>query len=237
MGIKNLFVVCILLSSKIFAATQVISVGNTQIKIIRENSLRQTGKILVHLHENETTALQAARLYIQKHGGSLITLQHGGTRNIQFQLYGKQYAFDPNRIFTDRGITRSLQQYSHDSPDAHQAVKKLAQAILAQLPSGKVIAVHNNKTYSLRDYFPAHPMHADAKYLHYLAHSNYRNFYFVTRQQEYERLKALHFNVALQSNHSQDDGSLSYYLGKHNYMNIEAGYGELKAQLEMLYYA
>lgn len=229
---------CFLLSSKVFANTQIVWLGNTPVKIIHEEKHGSlTGKILVHLHENETTALQAARLYIQKHGGSLLTLQHGGTRNIQFQLHGKQYAVDPNRIFTDRGITRSLQQYSHDSADAHQAVKKLARAIVTHIPTGKVIAVHNNKTYSLRDYFPNHAMHADAKSLHYGPHSNYRNFYFVTRQQEYERLKSLHFNVALQSGHAQDDGSLSYYLGSNNYVNIEAGYGELNAQFEMLYYA
>lgn len=236
MGVKSLFLVCMLLSSKIFADTQVVWIGKTPVKIIRETQA-PTEKTFVHLHENETTALQAARQFIQKNGGTLITLEHGGTRNIQFELQGKQYAVDPNRIFTDRGITHSLQQYSSYSLVAHQAVKKLAQAILAQIPPGKVVAVHNNSTYSLRDYLPDHPMHADAKAVHYLAQTNYRNFYFVTRQHEYERLKALDFNVALQSNHSDDDGSLSYYLGRHNYINIEAGYGELKAQLNMLYHA
>lgn len=219
-----------------FADTQIVWLGKTPVKIIREMQSPTTEKTFVHLHENETTALQAARQFIHKNGGCLITLQHGGTRNIQFALGSKKYIVDPNRIFTDRGITLTLRQYSDYSVAAHQAVKKLAHAILAGIPPGKVVAVHNNSTYSLRDYLPNHPMYTDAKFVNYLAHSNYRNFYFVTRQYEYNRLKALNFNVALQADHAEDDGSLSYYLGRHNYINIEAGYGELKAQLNMLYH-
>ena len=100
-----------------------------------------------------------------------------------------------------------------------------------------MIAVHNNRDYSLKEYFPNHAMQHDAKAVHYQETSNFRNFYFVTNKQDYERLKRLDFNVALQSKNAQDDGSLSYYLSKSDYINIEAAYGELKAQLRMLYHA
>lgn len=191
----------------------------------------------MHLHENEITALAAAHKYVHKEGGTLISLKHGGTRNIVFHLNHVRYEADPNRIFTDRGIELTLHQFGHYSKAAHQEVKSLARQIVALIPAGKVIAVHNNRDYSLKEYFPHHAMHSDAKAVYYLKNSNVRNFYFVTKPGEYRRLKTLKYNVALQASTARDDGSLSYYLGQSNYINIEAAYGELKAQLGMLYHA
>ena len=232
----RLFFLLVLLNLGGCVHTIPVMVGNTPIRIIQEKH-QDHGKTIVHLHENETTALAAARTYVRQDGGTLLTLQHGGTRNIVFYLNQVRYEVDPNRIFTDKGIKQSLTQFGPYSPEAHAAVKSLAKRILALIPPGKVIAVHNNRDYSMKEYFPHHPMARDVKALHYLAASNYRNFYFVTNSREYRRLKALDFNVALQSPHAEDDGSLSYYLGQRDYVNIEAAYGELKAQLRMIYHA
>ncbi|MCE3045494.1 protein tyrosine phosphatase [Legionella sp. 16cNR16C] len=210
------------------------NLGDAKIQIIRQAG---QGKTLVHLHENESTALQAAKLYVDSNGGTLITLHHSGKRNIVFYLKKQRYEFDPNRIFTDAGIKKTLTQYGNYSPSAHREVRRFAKAILELIPPGKVIAVHNNQGYSIQEYFPKHPLASDAKALNYLRNSNFRNFFFVTRQEEFYRLKRLAFNVALQSDTAQDDGSLSYFLGKDNYINIEAGYGQLTAQLQMLFNA
>ncbi|MBA2651466.1 MAG: protein tyrosine phosphatase [Tatlockia sp.] len=193
------------------------------------------GKTFVHLHENEVTALRAARIYVIKKGGTLITLKHSGKRNVTFYLNGVRYEFDPNRIFSDKGIRKTLKRHGHYSQSAHAEVKKLAKEILYLLPpTGKIVAVHNNRFYSMKEYFPKHRLAADIGAMYYRPKSNYRNFYFVTKKQEYNRLKKLKFNVALQAKKVQDDGSLSYRLTSKNYINIEAAYGALTTQLKML---
>lgn len=229
-----IYLFCVL-SSVVHAQAYVVKLGDTPVKIIKQNG---KGKTFVHLHESEFTALAAAKCFIKREGGSLIALKHSGKRNVEFFLNGVHYEFDPNRIFTDSGIKKTLKKFGPYSLAAHRQVKKLATKIIRLLPKKeKVIAVHNNRDYSIKEYFPQHPLAADAKLLHYRPRTNYRNFYFVTRKTEYERLKRLNFNVALQATRAQDDGSLSYYLAKKNYINIESGYGEMVVQLKMLHFA
>ncbi|CEK10854.1 protein-tyrosine-phosphatase [Legionella hackeliae] len=221
-----------LASNLIHAQTITVKLGdNTKVNILKQSG---RGKTFVHLHENEVTALQAAKLYVKRKGGTLITLKHSGNRNIVFFLHGVRYEFDPNRIFTNKGITKTLKQFGPYTSEAHHEVRKLARKIICSIPPGKVIAVHNNRGYSIKEYFPRHALAGDAKALNYIPKSSYRNFYFVTQRHDFSRLKGLQFNVALQANHATDDGSLSYYLGNKVYINIEAAYGALKEQLEML---
>ena len=195
------------------------------------------GKTYVHVHQNETTALKAANYAIGKQGGSLITLVHSGGRTVVFHLNNQRYEFDPNRIFTDTGIKKTLAQYSHYSPEAHQEVSKLANQIQALLPKGKVVAVHNNASYSLNDYLPGHKLAHDAEAFHTSPKNYYRNFYLVTQLHEYMRLKMEGFNGVLQRTTATDDGSLSVFLAKGDYVNVEAGYNQLVAQVKMLLYA
>ncbi|MBA2656627.1 MAG: protein tyrosine phosphatase [Tatlockia sp.] len=219
------------LSSLFATETYTVKLGNSKVAILKTAG---KGKTFVHLHESEVTALKAARIYLMKNGGTLITLKHSGKRNVIFYLKGSRYEFDPNRIFTDKGIRKTLKQFGHYSPKAHAEVKKLAKTIIKLLPPGKIVAVHNNRFYSIKEYLPKHSLAADIGAMYYQPKSNSRNFYFVTKRQEYKRLKSMKFNVALQSKKAQDDGSLSYYLTEQNYINIEAAYGALNTQLKML---
>ena len=58
----------------------------------------------INLHENENTSVVAAKTLIyQKGGGSIVFLQHGGTRNLYFTYKGVNYSIDPNRMFTYPG--------------------------------------------------------------------------------------------------------------------------------------
>ena len=58
----------------------------------------------INLHENENTSVVAAKTLIyQKGGGSIVFLQHGGTRDIYFTYKGVNYTIDPNRMFTWEG--------------------------------------------------------------------------------------------------------------------------------------
>lgn len=195
------------------------------------------GKAYVHVHQNETTALKAAKVALRKQGGSLITLVHSGGRTVVFHLNNQRYEFDPNRIYTDVGIRKTLAKYSRYTPEAHHEVKKLASKIKELLPEGKVVAVHNNASYSLKDYLPGKELASDAKALYMNPSNFYRNFYLVTQLKDYLRLKVDGFNGILQKSSASDDGSLSIYLAKREYINVEAGYDELNEQIKMLLYA
>jgi hypothetical protein len=219
----------------VYASSYPVKVGDTTVIIQQEKHGK--GKSFVHLHQNETTALQAAKAVVRAQGGSILTLIHSGQRNISFYLHEHRYEFDPNRIFTDVGIKKTLTQFGGYSKEAHHEVKRLADKIKLLLPQGKIIAVHNNESYSLRDYLPGHELASDAQALNLNAHHHYRNFYLVTKQNDYQRLKKLNFNSILQAFSATDDGSLSVYLADSDYVNVEAGYDQLAAQIKMLKYA
>lgn len=216
------------------ANNKVIMLGDERVVI---HHVQGKGKTFVHVHQNETTALKAVQTVLNKEGGSLITLKHTGGRNIVFHLNNNRYEFDPNRIYTDIGIKKTLKQFGHYSPEAHQQIKKLATAITALLPDGKIISVHNNSSYSLKDYLPGHELASDAKKLNMNPMNYYRNFYLMTNLSDYLRLKNLGFNGVLQKTNATDDGSLSIFLAKGDYINVEAGYDQLIEQIKMLEHA
>lgn len=213
-----------------------VKVGDSTVVIDQQS--KGCGKAFVHLHQNETTALKAARTVMRQKGGSVLTLVHkGGGRNVIFHMGRARFECDPNRIFTDKGIKKTLTQFGNYTPQAHREVKRLADKIKTLLPQGKIIAVHNNETYSLKNYLPGHDLAHDAQSLNVHKQNFFRNFYLVTKQRDFVRLKQLRFNSIWQAAHAADDGSLSVYLGKNNYVNVEAGYDQLAAQIKMLRYA
>jgi len=216
----------------LYANNYPVKLGDQTVIIHQEH--HNKGKNFIHVHQNEKTALKAARKVIESQGGSLMTLIHSGGRNIVFYLHHKRYEFDPNRIFTDRGIKKTLMKYGNYSSEAHRAVKKLATKIIALLPQGKLIAVHNNRSYSLKNYLPGKQLARDAHALNYPAKRHHRNFFLVTKKKDYMRLKHLRLNSVLQRRHPTDDGSLSVYFSQKNYINVEAGYDQLPQQIKML---
>lgn len=226
-----LFFIC---CQSVYALNHTIHLGDSRVVV---QQLIGQGKTFVHLHHNEQTALKAAKAVIRKDGGSLITLIHTGGRNIVFYLKKTRYEFDPNRIFTDRGIKKTLSQFGHYTPEAHHEVNKLAFKIKQLLPKGKIIAVHNNASYSLKDYLPGHELASDAKAMHLNPKNYYRNFYLVTKNYDYTRLKTKGFNGILQKPSATDDGSLSVLMAKNDYINVEAGYDQLIEQIKMLRHA
>jgi hypothetical protein len=229
---------CILISLFFFklaySMNHIVMVGDEKVEI---KHIQGRGKTYIHVHHNEQTALKAAQEVIKQEGGSLITLEHSGGRNIVFHLHDTRYEFDPNRIYTDVGIQKTLASLSQYSPEAHKEVRKLADKIKALLPKGKVVAVHNNSSYSLKDYLPGNPLEHDAQAIHMLPHNYYRNFYLVTKISDFLRIKSQGYNGVLQKKSATDDGSLSVYLAKRKYINVEAGYDQLIEQIKMLQHA
>ena len=230
---------CLVVTNGLYAKslkkrTSTIHIGSTSVKLVQYTYGK--GKFFIHLHENETTAKRAALSYIKNHGGHLLTITHNGERNISFCLRNKFYSFDPNRIFTPKGIEQTLKSQGHYSSAAARKIQKLAHAILKHIPrEGKIIAVHNNKEYSMLDYFNS--LHKDARAVHYIKQASLRNFYFVTKENGFCRLKSSNFNVVWQTKRPQDDGSLSVKLKKRQYINVEAAYDAYAIQLKMLAYA
>jgi hypothetical protein len=215
-----------------YAASYPVQLGDETV-IVKKQRVGQ-GKSFVHLHQNEHTALKAALAVMHSEGGTVLTLVHRGGRNIVFRLNRQRYEFDPNRIFTEVGIKKTLSQHGAYSRQAHAKVHQLASKIKSLLPAGKVIAVHNNQSYSMRNYYPGRALASDARAVHVNRHHPYRNFYLVTQKMDYLRLKNRQYNSVLQAKNPQDDGSLSVYLASQPYVNVEAGYGQLAMQIRML---
>lgn len=211
-----------------------VFLGKTPIVIQHENY--GPGKIFVHVHANETTALNAARQIARIQGGHVMTLVHEPTRDIRFKYHGKTYTFDPNRIYTPKGIRLTLKAHGCRSDEAEQIISSFAKTILAEIPPGqKVVAVHNNKGYSLLDYLPKHALAHDAQAVFYnKADEYYRNFFLVTKAKEFYRYKISGYNVVQQATHVTDDGSLSVALSNRTYVNVEAGFNQLARQMRML---
>lgn len=212
-----------------------VKLGDTA--VIIQQQANGAGKAFVHLHQNETTALAAAQAVVHAEGGSVLTLVHAGGRNIVFHVNNEPYEFDPNRMFTEAGIQKTLAQFGEVTPEAVREVARLADKIKTLLPKGKTIAVHNNEDYSLNDYLPGHSLAADARLLHVNEQHFYRNFYLVTQTKDYQRLSQLQFNSILQAEKATDDGSLSVFLADRDYINVEAGYDQLAVQIKMLRWA
>ena len=211
---------------------QVCQLGDTKILIQREDY--GPGKVYVHPHADETTALEAARLIARSQGGQVVTLIHEKTRLISFHYHGKICQFDPNRIFTTKGVQENLKLYGCDSLETRAWVSHFAKQFKAAIPKGPVVAVHNNKQYSMKYYLPHQSLADDAAKIYMNPALYYRNFFLVTRERDFRLYKNKGFNVVLQSQHVRDDGSLSIVYAHQTYVNVEAGYDQLFYQMRML---
>jgi len=202
---------------------------------------REGGLRYLSLHENEHTAVEAAERVLQKHGGTLIELRGQGRRQVVFHDGERALAFDPNRIFTDAGAEATLRRNDSLTDEGVQAVRALRAAVLALLdgrPDEPVVALHNNagKGYTFDNYAPGAALAGDVEALSAQPQRPRDAFFLVTRMALFEALRAARFNVVLQSDHAEDDGSLSIYFQQQRraYVNVEAGFGALREQAEML---
>ena len=193
------------------------------------------------LHENERTAVEAAEQVLQKHGGTLIELRGQGRRQVTFRDGTRALSFDPNRIFTDAGAEATLRRYDSLTDEGLQAARALRAAVLALLegrPDEPVVALHNNagKGYTFDNYAPGGSLAGDAEALSVRPQRPSDAFFLVTRIALFEALRDARFNVVLQSDRAEDDGSLSVYFQQQRraYVNVEAGFGALREQVEML---
>lgn len=184
-------------------------------------------------HDDENISAAVAMLHVAEHGGTLVQFVQNGKRNITFSLGGRDYAFDPNRMFTDVGIEASLKaQGKSFSAEAFEAVKALSKTVLGYLGSNlkkgqPLVALHNNTNgnYSLESYLKGGNYAGDALKVYQNSQMDPDDFCFVTDERIFGVLQASGVSVVLQNNAQvTNDGSLSVYAARAQvpYINIEA---------------
>ncbi len=220
--------------------TIIYIIGEQKVFFIIYNSSDTTGIIYFNMHDDENTSVDATKFIIDKYFGKFIELKAQGKRLIDVQIEKKVYSFDPNRIYTDLGIEKTLKKNGNYSQKAFDDIKLLSQFIISNLLNKAkiIIAVHNNSNgYSVNNYKKEAIYCSDAEDLSINDNKDPNDFFFVIDSVLFNFLKLNKFNTVLQNNiNVTDDGSLSVFSAKYDipYINVEAQNGHLKEQIEML---
>jgi len=208
---------------------------------IKDGNPAASSIVFISLHDDEKTGQQVISNYVKENNLTFIQIVNNKHRLIRFTSLKKRYAFDPNRIFSKKGIRLTLGFHSSYSPMAAIKVKEFAALILQQLSRAKtIIAVHNNSNgkYSMLSYLKGKKDYKNALRVNEVPGSDPDDFFLTNSTQLFEKLSAKKFNVVLQDNkHVANDGSLSFYYRNINkqYINIEAQEGHFSKQAEMLH--
>ena len=213
-----------------------------RIGILKSIYEKQNLSFLV-LHDDENTGLNAARTFCRSNGGTLTELQYGNVRNISFGGQSPRFSFDPNQIFNNKGLQKSLKTYSIGK--TNEATVKMARGLALSLLEiykpdslGYIITLHNNTdgNFGVQSY-------QSGGYLFGVADSVYVNpemdtddLIFVTEPIFFNYLKQQNVNAVLQSK-SAVDGSLSVYaqMNRIPYVNIEVEHGHDEEHLRLIY--
>lgn len=195
----------------------------------------------INLHDDEMTAVKAARAVLEEKGGLLIKIENNAQRNISFPFKGVIYTFDPNRIFSRSGIMLTLKAKGKINPLAVTEVEKFAAQLLQLIPDSIscLIALHNNTDgdFSVKTYLPGGNRQTDASQVYADEWQDIDDIALTTDQIIYNKMAALGYNSILQDNVNVfKDGSLSVHYGEKNrrYINIETQHGKTIQYREML---
>lgn len=195
----------------------------------------------INLHDDEITAVQAARSVLEQTGGMLIKIENNAKRIISFSFKGVQYTFDPNRIFSSAGIGVTLQAKGKKHPLAILEVEKFAARLLQLIPDSAscIIALHNNTDgdFSVKSYQPGGKRQRDARQVYADNWQDIDDITLTTDGILFAKMSAFGYNSILQDNIKVDkDGSLSVHYGELNkrYINIETQHGKTTQYKEML---
>jgi hypothetical protein len=215
--------------------------GDRIIKLVVSKTSNRLPKfVYFNMHDDENTSVEATKEILKKYGGTLLELQNEGKRLVNFPLKNQQFTFDPNRIFTETGVEKTLKNYGEYSIEAAKETNKFATNIKGFLKNFRmIIAVHNNtnEKYTIKSYEKDGEYGKDVKLVNINAANDIDDFFFVTEHGFFDFLKKKNQNAAFQDNENvTDDGSLSVYCGKNKifYINVESEHGHLKEQTKML---
>ncbi len=214
--------------------------GDKLLSIARHGDQQEAPFVLISLHSNETTAIEAAKNFIANGGGLFLELLNYNQRLIQFTESKRKFVFDPNRIFTPAGRIANLKKNRSYNKMVESEVQQFARFVLAEIPSNKtIIAVHNNDegNYTIRDYKKGNRLAKHAELIFHNPELDEDDFFLTTDVTIFKNLSTKKFNVVLQhKRRANDDGSLSIYCERNSnpYVNVETEHGHLDEQQEML---
>ena len=176
----------------------------------------QNDMLWVHVHADETTALEAVRAHIRGQGrGCFITLAHVHGRAVQWPLGGQVYAIDTNRMFTENGRRRLLaRQGCYQAEVATTIGGALAPLITDYLQQRRLlVAVHNNAAggFGVGSYTAGGSLAADAAAVAVEQPQHPDDFFYVTHRRAFDFFRARSYNVVLQHPRVTDNGSLSVW--------------------------
>jgi len=201
----------------------------------------RTDIVFISLHDDEITSVDAAKRVLEEYGGLLIEVENNAQRNIRFKLGKYFFTVDPNTIFSEKGIKKSLEELGRTSGKAVDEVEKLGQRIIQLIPKKTIciISLHNNTPdlFSVMEYTAGNKRSVDSKKVYINTEQDVDDFFLTTDNKLYEKLADKGFNTILQDNKNcTDDGSLSVYCGRKNirYVNCETEHGKTEQYNEML---
>lgn len=200
------------------------------------------GLTFVSLHDDENTGVEAAKRYIQQHGGRLVELRHGRGRNVAIRRSGRLSRFDPNRMFTKVGLRRSLRRFRSLTEANLALAYNFGQEVAGLIGIERdqfIVAVHNNTEgkLTIHDYQKGELYGANTKEVYTNPRHDPDNYFYVTSPRLFRALSQLRYNVALmEPEPSVDTGSLAYFSKLHgaHYILVEAQHDHEREQLHML---
>ncbi len=209
-------------------------IGETPIKVNCYKTGQSTKIVYFNMHDDENTAVDAIRTFLETHDGYFVELKAQGDRFVGFRLNQAEYKFDPNRIFTEAGIEKSKAPV--------RALRQFVDTLFTFLfvkDVRTVVALHNNSegSFSAQSYTAGEPLEKNVAEYNINPNLDADDFYYVTEQWMFTALKSRNENVVLQNTDTvQDDGSLSVYCGQNSisYINIEAQHDHVEEQIRMI---
>ena len=199
------------------------------------------GLTFVNIHDDEDTALEAAKLYIRDHGGRLVELRHGRGRDVVIRRNGVLDRFDPNRMFTENGLRHSLYLFGNLSDENYALAADFASTVASFIGIERdkvIIAVHNNTPdkFTINDFKPGQMYGKDTREVFVNPAEDHDDFIFTNSPALFRALKTLRYNVALMVPDPPDRGTLGNYVNNAGgiYVLVEGEHGHLSRQVRML---
>ena len=194
--------------------------------------------VIVSLHSDEYTALNASQEFVEQNGGKMVYLENSLEHNLRFEFFNKQYSVDPNKIFTTKGRSDGLKSGPYKNQLAIE-MQRFADYLFETIPHDKhVIGVHNyvDVKKSIKQ-FKGRKMVRKLKEIHKSEWKDENDFFITTNDDVFKQLAARDFNVVLQySPVIRDDGSLSIAVEKNRryYIDLIVQTGHDEEQKQML---
>jgi hypothetical protein len=195
----------------------------------------------VNVHDNENTSAEAARSYIKSHGGRLVELEHGRGRTIVIRRNGVLHRFDPNRMFTEKGLRKSLKYHRNLTDENLALATRFASDVVDFIgidPRKPIIAVHNNTDgkLTIHDFKPGEWYGEDTRDIFVNPAEDPDDFFFTNSPVLFKALKAMRYNVALMVENPPDRGTLANLVNTRQgiYVLVEAEHDQLRRQIAML---